>query len=240
MSEIVLLISDVHLLTSRVDHIVSRESFDKILVLGDIFHTWHDTPEMNKKAAEWLKPKLYDDKWIFVAGNHDTVHFYNNKLTKCSGWNEEKHEIINSVLTEQDWDRFKWFYWLNDKILVSHAGLTLKAAQAQIKKDINPTSVRKMLEKEALKATNCIKSNYPHWFFQAGRSRGGMAMYSGIVWADWRREFTSIPGLIQYLGHTECHEPETNENGDWCLDSRMNHYSLWRDGKLTIKSYNDL
>ncbi len=238
MSDTYLIIPDIHLKYSRVDKIVNSEGHDKVLVMGDLFHDFHDTVDQNKKMAEWTKERLSDKKWIFIFGNHDCSHAYNNYLARCSGWEEDKQIAVDLVLKDEDWDKFVWYYWLDNDSLVSHAGLTNPLAKKILHKKPKLENVKSLLEQEALKATKALKNRQSHWFFRAGRSRGGGQDFGGLNWCDWS-EFEPIEGINQLVAHTPDRRIRWKQN-DVCIDTHLNHYGLWRDGRLTVKEYVDL
>ncbi len=237
MTKIVIL-ADLHLKQARADHIIKSESPDKIICLSDCFDDFGDTPELNKEMAKWLKPKLHDPKYVFLLGNHDAHYAFTNNYLKCSGFTEEKFKAINSILTQEDWNKLKWYYFESD-ILFTHAGLSrhfIKCNNDGI--DIN--WLRDYLEKESIKANKAIKNNKPHWFYTVGSARGGRGV-GGIIWCDFRREFIPIPGLRQVTGHTPTFllEPEWKAQS-LDLDTHLNHYAILLDNKITIKNYSDL
>jgi predicted phosphodiesterase len=263
----ILLISDIHTHIEKADHILKNEEYDKCIILGDIFDDFHDTPEINRKVAEWLKPKLYDNKFIIIVGNHEicNYHQYANERIWCSGYHALKDIEINKVLNNEDWNRFKWYYILDDKFLITHAGL-----HKYHYPDNQPTdflTVSKWLDKEIKIAIKSLEHKEYHWIYTAGMSRGGPLQEGGFVWCDIK-EFIPITGLHQIFGHTPQITPpkwcignnknyyqflfsnvyspkiedydNKNMSINLCIDTKLNYYAIWNGKELKIKAYSDL
>jgi hypothetical protein len=224
-----LILPDSHLRFRTNDQIIKKESPDFIISLGDNFDQFYDDPEENRRAAMWLKAKLKTNNFVCLWSNHDLAYASVNKNTRCSGWTPEKDLAINEILTEHDWKKLKWFYFLDD-ILITHAGLNAKLVGNRKAKDI-----RSWLEIEAPKATEeAWKLNGKHWFFQCGRARYGDFQFGGILWNDFNVEHTPISGLKQVLGHSIVPKP-TYKGSDLCIDTNSQDYVIYQDGRLEIK-----
>ena len=117
-----LIISDIHLRWKLVDNIINEESPDEIIFLGDYFDDFGDTPEKNLVMAEWLVHSLEQPNRIHLMGNHDIMYGTRDRNYRCSGYNEDKEYLINTVMTRDHWKKIKMYHWLDD-ILCSHAGV---------------------------------------------------------------------------------------------------------------------
>lgn len=85
-----LIISDVHGDYKTLDLIIKKESFDKLIVLGDLFNYWFKLDKINdNKIIKTLQTNK--DKLILIKGNCD----------KCINYEElglYAHEIITITL----------------------------------------------------------------------------------------------------------------------------------------------
>jgi hypothetical protein len=105
--------------------------------------------------------------------------------------------------------------------------------------------------KEIERANIALRTDQNHWFYYAGRSRGGPKKGGGIVWLDFKQEFQPIEGLKQIVGHTyhkngrvNPHHLDGNVNpadcDNLCIDNGLNEYIVFSNGKLEIKKFSDI
>ena len=68
-----LIIPDVHNATERVEEVISEQGAgcDRIMLLGDYFDQFHDTPADAERVARWLMASTQDSRRIHLLGNHD-------------------------------------------------------------------------------------------------------------------------------------------------------------------------
>ena len=224
----VILIPDIHLKVDRAQRILDKESPDFTIYLNDFPDDFNDTPEMNRKAAIWMKSKLINDNCVWLHSNHTSHYLSANRNARCSGYSEHKDYAINDVLTNHDWLQLKWFYWLDD-ILITHAGLSNVFVDGLSIKEI-----KEKLDREQEEATKQLyKLGGKHWFFNCGVVRYGSSPFGGLVWNDFDQEFIPVPGLKQVFGHSIV--PEPTWNGDnLCLDTNLQHYAIYEAGTLTV------
>ncbi len=55
------------------------------------------------------------------------------------------------------------------------------------------------LVKEVERANIALMTDQNHWFYFAGRSRGGPKKGGGIVWLDFKQEFQPIEGFTSII-----------------------------------------
>ncbi len=240
-----LILPDLHLKHLIAQRIVDRENPDKIIFLGDFYDNFHDTPEMNVETAKWDKQMINDPRVTRILGNHDCHYRFNNKPMRCSGYDWQKDTAINNVLTYEDWDKCVWFTFC-DGWLLTHAGLS----QSLINSHAKSRDLHDWLIVESKQATHSARTYIgKHWFYEAGRCRGGDAKVGGLVWCDLR-EFRSTPSINQIFGHTPNDEPlwehqhgkwikdddkyGPNRTGNLALDTHMQHYAIIDDGSVEI------
>jgi hypothetical protein len=239
----ILIFSDPHQEIEKLVKIISHEAADINICLGD----WFDSHFRNhikdyKDTANYLMQYLGSSNNITLFGNHDTQYLSNNKYTICSGYGEDKHEVINRTLgpnKNQIVDKFKWFVWLDD-YLCTHAGLHGNFIDPAAE---NVSDINLFLEKEEKRANIKLKIGDEHWFYMAGRARGGPYPKGGITWLDFDREFAPIEGLSQIVGHTYRKNAQITEwrnTKNYCIDTNLSEWVTITNGKLEIKNYKDL
>ncbi len=263
-----LILSDVHTHIGKVDEILRREPCERCIIVGDFFDQFYDTPETNRATAEWLKPKLYDDRFVILLGNHDFNNYssWTNEPFWCSGYHAFKDIEINKVLNNDDWDRFKWYYVLDNTFLMTHAGLHRYHYPDCLSSEL--PVVKEWLDSEVKSAINHANNKEWHWIYSAGFSRGGSLQEGGTLWCDFTREFVPIRGLNQIVGHTPqiagakwCildekskekraqflfaskYMPKINDyhNKDLsinlCIDTKLSNYAVWDGTEIKIKEF---
>ncbi|MEK6880200.1 MAG: hypothetical protein AABY22_11350, partial [Nanoarchaeota archaeon] len=161
-----------------------------------------------------------------------------NSYVKCSGFEQCKLMAIDSVLDKDLIKNIKWYYWLNNNTLVSHAGITNQLAE-KYKAPKGLKAFKKWLFKKELEANEALKQGRPHWLFMAGVARWGNQAFGGITWCDWTLEFDPIEGINQIVGHTPANKVRT-ESGkntfNYCIDTHLEWYMIY-EGKIKLKQY---
>lgn len=207
-----LIIPDVHNRIELVEKIIASVKPDKTIFLGDYFDDFHDTPDIARDVAKWFKQSIYKKDRIHLCGNHD-VHYWfeDNVKTRCSGYSEFKSMAISDIVTKKEWEKLKFFYILDNKWLLSHAGVhpswVIPGSMASVVPSATLTNIKDQLKYDSQRALKNLYSGGGHWFTDAGFSRSYTARnYGGLLWCDWSQEFMPIRGIHQIVGHT----PERN------------------------------
>lgn len=265
MNEKYLIIPDLHLRHDIAEKIIKQENPNLTIFLGDVFDDFNDTPDMIRETSEWFQWSINQKNRIFCCGNHD-VHYWfkDNKKLRCSGYDQFKSIIINDIVTAQDWEKLVFFYVIDNKWLLSHAGvhpfwIGLNSKEKR-KESQSLIKITEKLSEDSIYAKINFSHNNAHWFSMPGFTRSNSSNYGGILWLDFDGEFVPIKGIHQICGHTPNLEPtwKVMENDgnlkqySWdeiknpvltdsnsyniCLDSRpgSNYYAIYENGNLTI------
>jgi len=128
--------------------------------------------------------------------------------TGCSGYEDYKSVAINNRVTKEDWEKLVFYYDLDNKWLLTHAGYhpswidRSKFNANEILQYSHEAACRK-LKIESVEAKKAFYANKMHWFNMPGYSRSrNSPYYGGITWCDWDKEFNVVKGLNQIVGHT--------------------------------------
>ena len=203
-----IIIPDIHLRHKHVDTILSWETYDKAIFLGDIFHRYSDTVQENVEAAEWLKERLDDPRNVFLWGNHDWAQRYwpENEWAFCSGCTESKSWAIKQVMKDGDWDKIKPYH-VEHGILFSHAGLDPKLFDVLAKAGMDfpcpldlPT-ITAWLDLVWPQVVERYKVGSIHPLMEQGVDRGGLQSQGGMNWQDFGRH-SPLEEVGQIVGHT--------------------------------------
>jgi len=240
----ILIFSDVHQDINKLSKIISHESADINVCLGDWFDSFFFDSDTDYKstAIELREDFLTKPNNITLFGNHDLHYFFNNKYTYCSGYKNSKRDIIKEALGKdinKVVDSFKWFVFI-DEYLCTHAGLSNHFLPPTIQ---NNEDVYEYLANQANDANIKIRTDQLHWFYGAGKARGGTEKKGGLVWLDFDREFAPIEGLKQIVGHTYRKNNRVTEwrnTKNYCIDTNLSEWMTITNGKFEIKNYKDL
>jgi len=108
--------------------------------------------------------------------------------------------------------------------------------------NVEPGRYRELIDRACAKAWDCLNRGEHHFLLGRGLSRSADQNIGGINWLDWD-ELVPIPGLNQLVGHTPSQSvryKNTSTSQNICLDTNLRHYAVFEDGKLEIKSYDEL
>ena len=205
--------SDIHNHWVEAQMIVDRyDSTHTIIFCGDAFDNFGDSAIDAEQTARWVKKFLSKDNHIMLMGNHDINYAYYNlrpgsnlgdQIYHCSGYHPSKDDIINRIMTNEDWDKIKFGYKENG-FWFSHAGFHPFWFG-------NPFSG--MTDSTLTDGLNVIEQEikcreYSNKLCAAGRCRGGAHRVGGLLWRDHYQEsylggfWNDRSGLKQVYGHT--------------------------------------
>ena len=238
----ILVIPDIHQKISKANLILQRESFDKVVFLGDYFDGIGNINSI-KETCDWLKETYYrlGDKAIWLIGNHDISYFeevtkgrqfarrWFEKVYCCSGYSRNKAKIVVRVDMKDFFYNLKILHY-EEGFLFSHAGIHPSKLKPFISLEDNFKTYKE--EWEDVKPHLHFKKTR---LYDIGELRGGNKPYGDILWLDWSN-FEHIDGLPQIVGHTG--DSHVRKNGDsYCIDCHLDFYGMVDDGKFSIKEF---
>lgn len=232
----IVVIPDVHYNFAGVRRILEKESdYDRLVFLGDFFDFWDDGPEDMQKAIFALQNLCFElendnKKFHILWGNHDLSYAWGsvNPNAICSGWTREKQKVADHWMMPEDWDRFQWFLFVDDDILLTHAGLSGNF----VDNNWNCREVRHFLGFECNRADERLLSRSIHWIY------GIHNMSGGILWNRPNHDdfyFEKIKGLRQVFGHTFQKDDPWIEDGNYCIDTGLKHYVVIENNKIEVR-----
>ena len=264
-----LILPDVHNRWELVERIIKAIKPDKTILLGDYFDDFGDDPGIIADVADWFHHSVNQKDRIHICGNHDLHYWFaGNRALRCSGYEQFKAVAINDFVTKEDWEKLVFFYNLDDKWLLSHGGLhpswinpsKFKCSEV-MEYDIHKATKR--LWNESRDALRAFYADKMHWFAMPGFARSyNCPYYGGLAWCDWNKEFHSVRGLHQIVGHTpnykltwnviekgEEHQKSlplgsvsnpqlTGDNSfNLCLESQpgSKYYAIYDNGNLSVE-----
>lgn len=226
-----LIIADVHNRIEKVNAIVARENPDEVILLGDLWDSWDsDSLEHNEATTRWAKARLRAPGWHVILGNHDAQYRWpKNNWLRTNCYTQEKCNLINSILTKEDWREFSWAvnrgnWWM------SHAGLC-----PQYFFPMQGFSEKNTYEILARAEADC---NAGIWNGVSDTARGDLRCSpSGPLWLRWSC-FEAIPDINQIVGHTNQNEPaeilgENSRNLN--IDTQNQFYVVLENNNALIK-----
>lgn len=258
-------IADIHNKVEKAENIIEElekdEDISSIVLLGDYFDDFNDSPAIAKKTAMWLKNSLCKPKRIHLLGNHDLPYFYPwNQHIGCPGWEIEKQIQISKVLNKEDVKKFKSHHLIQPEqsskpninaTLLSHAGITVSSLYGVL----NPTDTK---DKGRLHFLNDIptqehlakfETDAQQWLkllemgefhpLMAQGTRVGQNYHGGPQWLDWSN-FEPIANINQIVGHTIVKTPETKAHSNsknYCVDTNLNHFFLLNTNSGILEGY---
>jgi hypothetical protein len=258
-----LIVPDIHLRHEIAERIIASEKPDKIIFLGDYWDDFGDDLQMVQETSEWFSWSVNQSNRIHICGNH-CLHYWfkDNPTVRCSGYTQWKSTAINDIVKKQDFEKLVFYYNLDDKWLLSHAGvhphwLTDKRTEPF---KTNIKKVSKILDGQSEAFLTATGRGKWHWFDVPGYSRcNGSPYYGGILWLDWNKEFWPIKGLNQLVGHTPNYKlswkfltegdavthdaplgvvPKFSDQASYnlCLDSQpgSQYYAIYEDGEKSL------
>ena len=226
MKNLSLIIPDIHLKHEVAEKIIRHVGADEIIFLGDYFDDFNDTPQMVRETSEWLVESTSKPNRIHLFGNHEVGYAFGYKYFKCRGYTQWKHMLISDIVPQSVWNKLKFYHFLDNRWLLSHAGLHSLNVPDDIKA-MNKNrvgfiqAISDWLDVEIQKGMRCAANNTCSWIFNAGRCRGGTQRVGGLIWCDYEAEFYPVKGINQIVGHT----PDRYGVPKWCVSNKENSVS---------------
>ncbi len=237
----ILIFSDVHHEHQKAQKIINHESADVNVCLGDIWDSFYLNDNSDViGACGFLNEFLSKENSISCFGNHDVSYLYQSYYTSCSGWEPRKQKVIDEHFNRSLLPKIKWFCWVDD-YLCTHAGLHPYFLPPMI--GLNKEEITEFLQKESQLAQKALEEKKQHWFFGAGRARGGNQKRGGLNWLDWSYEFEPIKEIHQIVGHTNGSKVRSYSSvykNDICIDCHLAEYLTITNGEMEIKKFVDL
>ena len=196
----ILVIGDIHQKHQTAERYLKNWD-GPVIFMGDYFDDFNDTPNDAIATAEWLKDSLTKTNRIHLMGNHD-IHYMLPAESNmyCSGYTPEKHKVIKQILTNEDWNKIKFFHSENN-CWFSHGGITHRWFSHPIHGTTKDT-IESIVAQGVLDIKNRIYNGSGiKALCAADHYRGGSFDKGGLLWNDWRNsEF--FPGITHVVGHT--------------------------------------
>src|ERR1035437_7799588 len=211
-----LIVPDIHCEWEKAEKIMTKIDADVIVQLGDTFDSVDDNPELVKETAEWFVYSVNQPNRIHLMGNHSQNYAFNYSCLRCSGYAQWKYFIIHELVPKDAWDKVKWYYWLDNKWLLTHAGLhktNIPPSISELRTN-RPKYIKEIsnyLDHHTQEGIRLAASGQSSWILNAGYARYGSQKVGGITWCDHRQEFQPSKGLWQIYGHT----PQRGEPSWW-------------------------
>lgn len=123
MNKRTLILSDIHHKVDQATKIIKHVGADEVICTGDVFDDFNDTPDMVKNTCEWFEWFLNQPNHIFIGGNHDIHYMFPYRSFQCSGYAQWKYFIIHDMINPKLWEKLKWYHFLDNRWLLTHAGL---------------------------------------------------------------------------------------------------------------------
>ncbi len=245
MNALTLIIPDLHLRVEQADKIIKHVKADTVISLGDVFDDFIEDPSSVRNAAEWYVDFVNNPNHIMLWGNHCQHYGFPYRSFQCSGYEQWKYFLINDIVPRSTWDKVKWYHFLDNRWLVTHAGLHKLNVPEKVMKHRKDrikfvAAISEYLDTEILSGFRAGAEGVGSWVFNAGRSRGGMNNVGGITWCDHNQEMYPIIGLHQIYGHS----PQQYGSPSWLIQdsNKSNPYfklsNEWTPSKKQITSLN--
>lgn len=223
-----LILGDTHGRTIWKD-IVAKESFDKIVFIGDYFDT-HEGVNAEQQCNNFLDIIAYSKanpgKVIMLIGNHD-FHYMGIVNERYSGYQYGAASQIKYLL-ESNKDYLQMAYQVNETTIATHAGIS-----------------KTWLNKQRFKGDSVEQTVNDLWrytpsvFKFEGSDPYGDSFVSSPIWI--RPNSLSKDGIDmnQIVGHTMVQKinlPEGDRAEFWMIDAlgTSREYLVVEDGVITI------
>ena len=205
-----LVVADVHHQIDKAEFWLAHLRADAVVLLGDLFDSRDDDPEMARRTAIWLREKLNDRRFTVLWANHDLPNAFPGQeaALECPGFSLPKAKAIRSVLRRADWKKMK-VACMVEGWLLSHAGFHLAWGKKTAEEIMARCAVAERLAARGQVDPILAQGEPP-----------GLGRYAGPIW----QSFTSalpIEGIKQLVGHTADENVRIKHLGDGvmaCID----------------------
>lgn len=249
-----LVIPDIHQRVDTLGRILDSQPYDEVVFLGDWFDSHLDPPAVDSfgDTCRMLRhlvtghPRRAD--FVFLVGNHDIQYIHENDRGSrhrvqgdsayvCTGFSRSKAREFRREFYERGLDdgfflrRFRAAH-TSQGFVFSHAGIAGEhlGEREDISHFVNVTL------REAWVNFRSHRHDGTRLLSDIGRCRGGLAERGGVLWLDWKREFSPSERVgKQIFGHTHVPEPECADRGgpseSWNLDAE-NFFGIVENGEF--------
>ena len=193
-----LVIGDIHLRHQTVEKILNKWD-GPIIQVGDWFDNFNEKKPDTIETSKLYKHFVHRPNTITLMGNHDIQYRNTDKnAIYCSGYEPWKYDVINEIVSEEDWCKVKYFHHEQD-YWFSHAGISSYWFQHPVHGTTVEAIESRIHQAEiALKARNYEKIGC---LYAADFYRGGRHAKGGLLWNDWHN-IEHQDGIIEIVGHT--------------------------------------
>lgn len=242
-----LIIPDIHQRIKDVDKVIDKETFDKVIFLGDYFDSFKPQGSF-EKVCDWVWNKFNELKGvaIWLSGNHDISYYEEvmshsrwasktycaHKKMGCSGYTRNKGQLVKKFFKNKKdfWVNLELFHW-DGFFLYSHAGFSNGIFRFGMSFDDNLKYFKVCWDE--IKRLDVNYSN--DWIIKIGSRAGSNYVgMGGPLWLDWWDEFEPVDGVSQIVGHTICNNPQ-NKNNNFCIDCCSKYYAIVENGLIETK-----
>lgn len=256
-----IIIPDVHQRVDSVKWILENEkNYDEVVFLGDWFDSFYDPPKVAgfEKTCEYLKSLVLEhpekEKFVFLLGNHDIGYIYENKNFSsnsisrtikyyCSGFTISKAKKFRHVFFDRGLKDD--FFFKHFKIAHQTQGWTLSHGGISVRHFPYGYTIDRFVNEllpDVWRNFRNLEYNHNWVISGAGYHRGGNHAIGGVLWHDWRAEFSSSIDIgKQIVGHTTVREPDCIHMNTplecWNLDTEKD-YGVIIGGMMTTKKIN--
>lgn len=191
----IIAIGDIHG-RSIWKNIVSANSYDKVVFLGDYFDAFdiHTLDQIDNFKDIMEFKKSFPDKVICLIGNHD-YHYMRGVSQHYTGFNSTRKMAVDSVLHQALKSSLLQVCFVSGKYLFVHAGVTKTWCDDN---DIDMENIEQSIN-------DTFKYKPDVFKFTSGENRNeyGDDVCQSPIWVrppSLRRDM--IPGYTQVVGHT--------------------------------------
>lgn len=216
------------------------ESPDKVILLGDYFDGFGASRNFREETASFIRDNLDNAKYVFLLGEQDLQYLWPNSLTECDNFKQGVFTSVDEKLKDDVVKKFKWYFWLNEKILLTHAGLSNWWLNTL---EVPTDKIHSWLRAEEKECWDRLLHNRLHWFFAPGFAANGKIPTGGPIWCG-KSEYIPIPTINQIYGHVHTLKPRTCyvQAYNYGLGTEMEYYAVYdsESDVLEIKYYGNL